>query len=693
MNAKHYVTWRKVISLLMVVALVITTGNLTKPPVKAMTPSNYITNPDFETDIWSEAGGWSFDCDWDQVSLEWYQYSSDSWLTGGSGEYGLKYWVKDTAKSPQDIILNQTISALPEGNYTLTGKIMGGASSVKASFGNVTGEAITTSGWNNWDTFEVKNVVLDEGSTEALLRIEIHGPADAYGYLDDITITKEADPYQINVPNGDFELGSESWEVSIESDDLVGYKIEADAWASNNKTNRFNVWNNKSESLAFCLSQNLTKLQPGVYKVAVDVSGKAANSGLALKVSNSNDLLTQLAISTTGWDQWITIESEEFRVEDKDLINISFEGDLAAGYWGDLDDVKLYKLDGAPSDLVEAVFADIFVERVEGISDSFIKGVDISSILALEASGVIFYNEAGIEEDIFVTLKAAGVNYVRVRVWNDPYNEQGKGYGGGNCDLDTAIQIGKRATTNGMSLLVNYHYSDFWTDPGKQKAPKAWEVMGIEEKKLALYDYTKTSLQAILDAGVDIGMVQIGNENNNGISGETSWTNMCQLFRMGSKAVRDISMANEKEILVAVHFTNPETSGRFMNYAKTLQDHQVDYDVFAGSYYPFWHGSLSNLTSVLRDVANTYDKKVMVAETSYAYTMEEGDGHGNTIKPGSTMASYPATIQGQANAVRDVIQAVVNVGEAGIGVFYWEPAWLPVGPAEQVESNQQIWEE
>lgn len=330
----------------------------------------------------------------------------------------------------------------------------------------------------------------------------------------------------------------------------------------------------------------------------------------------------------------------------------------------------------------QAVPADIFVKKVEGLSHDFIKGVDISSIISEENSGVKFYNEAGQVQDIFKTLHDAGVNYIRVRVWNNPYDANGNGYGGGNNDLAKAIEIGKRASENGMKLLVDFHYSDFWADPGKQMVPKAWANLSYDDKKTALYNYTKDSLQAMLNQGIDIGMVQIGNETTNGIAGETDWTKMCGLFDAGSKAVRDVN----PKILVALHFTNPETPGRYATIADTLSKNNVDYDVFASSYYPNWHGTLSNLTSVLKNVADTYGKKVMVAETSYPYTKTDGDlGSGQTF-------DYPITVQGQANEIREVMNVVASVGSAGLGVFYWEPAWIPVGPLEDLVQNKLLWE-
>lgn len=162
---------------------------------------------------------------------------------------------------------------------------------------------------------------------------------------------------------------------------------------------------------------------------------------------------------------------------------------------------------------------NVYVEPIENLREDFIRGVDISSILAEEESGVVYYNEDGEKQDIFEILAQNGVNYIRVRVWNDPYDENGNSYGGGGNDTAKAAEIGRRAAKYGMKLCVDYHYSDFWADPAKQMCPKAWEGMEIEAKSEALRQFTEESLTQIIDAGANVGMVQIGNEINNGIAG------------------------------------------------------------------------------------------------------------------------------------------------------------------------------
>ncbi len=331
----------------------------------------------------------------------------------------------------------------------------------------------------------------------------------------------------------------------------------------------------------------------------------------------------------------------------------------------------------------------LYVEKVENLSDDFIMGCDISSVVSLEKSGVKFYDYSGNEGDIFKTLADSGVNYIRVRVWNDPFDASGNSYGGGANDIQTACEIGRRAAENGMKLLVDFHYSDFWADPSKQMTPKAWEGMAIEDKANALYEYTKESLTKIKSAGADIGMVQVGNETNGKMCGEKIWMNIYYLMDAGSRAIREVV----PEALVAVHFTNPESVDNMLNYASKLDYYKLDYDVFASSYYPYWHGTTENLTSVLSEISKTYNKKVMVAEISYAYTLENGDQQGNSIGDEVNYEKpYPFTVQGQSRAVVDVIKAVADIGESGLGVFYWEPAWIGV-PGDSWEEQSALWEQ
>ena len=319
----------------------------------------------------------------------------------------------------------------------------------------------------------------------------------------------------------------------------------------------------------------------------------------------------------------------------------------------------------------ERIESSISVKKIEGLSDDFMLGVDISSILSLEDSGRTFYDFGGSEQDIFKTLSESGVNYIRVRVWNNPFDEKGNGYGGGNCTVETAIEIGKRAAEYDMGLFVDFHYSDFWADPGKQQAPKAWENMSVAEKENAIYSYTAESLASIKGNGVKVGMVQIGNETTGGICGEFEKENIYSLMKSAAKAVRD----HNKDIQIAVHYTNPEKKV-YSYFAEDLKNYGMDYDIFATSYYPEYHGTIDNLKNELTKVHNITGKKVMIAETSWSYDVNKNN-------------TYASSIQGQADEIRDCVNAMNDLGDYAVGVFYWEPAWIDV-PGDNEEDKSKL---
>ena len=268
---------------------------------------------------------------------------------------------------------------------------------------------------------------------------------------------------------------------------------------------------------------------------------------------------------------------------------------------------------------------------VSGMPDDFARGVDISALTALEKSGVEFHYLDGSQGDMFDILNGAGVNYVRIRIWNNPYDSSApyKTYGAGNCDLYNAKILGKRATDAGMKVFIDFHYSDFWADPEKQFAPKEWADYSLAYKKDAVYNFTYNSLKELLDYGVNIGMVQIGNETNGSMCGvgglyDGVWdlsSGVAALMQQGCYAVDDINALYGKSLLKVLHFTDLVERGEW--YAACVDKLGVDYDVFSTSYYPMWHGTASDLTTKLTNIAKTYNKKVMVAETGYPYNYEK----------------------------------------------------------------------
>lgn len=337
---------------------------------------------------------------------------------------------------------------------------------------------------------------------------------------------------------------------------------------------------------------------------------------------------------------------------------------------------------GEPSTPEEdtTIVGDLDVAKVSNLTDDFIMGMDISSVIAEFDSGVTFKDYEGNTINNVTAfckfLASNGITHIRVRVWNDPYNEDGKGYGGGNNDVDKAKQIADGCREAGIKMLVDFHCSDLWTDPGKQKAPKKWASYTVDQKADSLSEFLTSSLKTIDPNKDTVAMVQVGNETTNGFIGEKDVKEMCRLFSAGVDAVH----AYNKAVKAVIHVTNPE-AGNVTRWAKYLSENNVNYDILATSYYPYWHGTLDNLKSEFTKVKTTYGKDVMVAETSYAYTLKDSDGHDNTVRPGNNdsggFCTEPFSIQGQATSIRNLINAVNEVG--GLGVFYWEPAWITVG--------------
>ncbi|MCD8300282.1 MAG: glycosyl hydrolase 53 family protein [Clostridiales bacterium] len=353
--------------------------------------------------------------------------------------------------------------------------------------------------------------------------------------------------------------------------------------------------------------------------------------------------------------------------------------------------------------------AEINVKKVDGLSDDFIMGMDISTIVSEYASGVKYYDYDGNELSTITQfcqfLADNGVTSIRVRIWNDPYDSNGNTYGAGTCDVDTAVTIASACANAGLDMLIDFHYSDFWADPGKYQEPKAWAGYTVAQKETAIKDFTSETLTKIADTGATISMVQVGNETTGGICGVSNKSDMCTLFNAGSAAVRSFSKTtygSDDAVKVVIHVTDPE-SGNMTSWASTLSTYNVDYDVLATSYYPFWHGTYANLESQMETVEETYGKDVMVAETSYVYTLDDTDGTTNSVTSITGDETYAATVQGQASAMRDVIAAVSDAG--GLGIYYWEPAWITVGDTtglddttnptydEQVAANMELWEE
>jgi arabinogalactan endo-1,4-beta-galactosidase len=346
----------------------------------------------------------------------------------------------------------------------------------------------------------------------------------------------------------------------------------------------------------------------------------------------------------------------------------------------------------------------------------FPMGIDISTVKALYDQGAQFYNEFNQAESLFFILKRHGVNYVRIRLWNDPFNrflddngqEMVVPYGGGINDLETTLDIAIGAKAAGLKILLNFHFSDFWADPGKQVIPKDWANLPTATAVgQALKDYVTDTLLMFDAHGALPDMVQIGNETTPGlftsapgpvnteltggdpyyiskrtsidqaIRGQTGSSNFYHYMEQGLAGVKAVS----DDILTVIHLARGFASAsNFINYFNQFSG--LDYDIIGLSAYSFYHfqTGFSTLKSTLQLIGQAFpDKKISLVETSYGFTYAPHPHAANIFSRngGQELAGYPVTVQGQANNLREVIASIADL-DNGYGVFYWEGAWIPI---------------
>jgi arabinogalactan endo-1,4-beta-galactosidase len=315
------------------------------------------------------------------------------------------------------------------------------------------------------------------------------------------------------------------------------------------------------------------------------------------------------------------------------------------------------------------------------LSSSFAYGMDCSSLAMIEELGGKFYDQRGKEADFFALLKAGGANTIRLRLWVDPTSGSGASYGGGHNDLATSLALAKRASAAGLSLCLDFHYSDFWTDTGHYLSPKFWE--GASDKPTRLASYTQTALNAFKKEGLSVSFCQIGNETNNGLAGvalssfDAPASDCVALFKAGVDAAKEV-YPSVKTIL---HISEIQHGPTMANFFKSLKAEGVAYDVCGVSYYPYWHGGISNLGDVLNACASLSGKPVMVMETAWGFTDETNENVHNQFSSSGygKVGGYATSAQGQADELSSIAAVLAKIpNQAGAGLFYWEPGWLPL---------------
>ncbi|WP_030156416.1 glycosyl hydrolase 53 family protein [Glycomyces sp. NRRL B-16210] len=327
-----------------------------------------------------------------------------------------------------------------------------------------------------------------------------------------------------------------------------------------------------------------------------------------------------------------------------------------------------------------------------------VRGADVSMTAEIEERGAVF-RAGGVERDLFELLAENGVNWTRLRLWVNPRDESGEPYMGGTNDLERTIALALRAKAAGQALLLDLHYSDFWTDPKKQTTPKSWRGLTGTDLQERVHDWTAEVLASLAEAGAAPDMVQVGNEITNGMlwpegrtprfddrerrfegSGddredEAAYDRLTGLLKAGVRAVRE---AGDAKIMIHLDFGGANELYRGWFDRMVVRD--LDFDIIGLSYYPYWHGTLKDLAANLNDLAGRYGRDLVVVETAYAWTKAHPEGHHQVFSGEmAETGGYPASPEGQIAFLRDLYDTVADVpGGRGLGIVYWEPAWLPV---------------
>lgn len=292
-------------------------------------------------------------------------------------------------------------------------------------------------------------------------------------------------------------------------------------------------------------------------------------------------------------------------------------------------------------------------DGIAAANSSFARGADIGWLQQMEDSGIKFYNDNGEQQDCLQILKDHGINAIRLRVWVNPKD--------GYCDKNHTIAMAERAYSMGFKIMIDFHYSDYWADPGKQNSPEAWKKYNLDQLKDAVYNHTYDVLNSLKKSGVTVSWVQIGNEINNGMlwdnlgkglsSSADSFKNMVEVINSGYSAVKDVD-ENTKVIL---HLDDGSNNSKYVWWFNNATTCGVKYDVIGMSFYPEvsnWKNSADLIGENLKDVAARYGKEVMVCEVGMDW-------------------EYPSETKQMLEYLQDKVRDVPN--GKGLGVFYWEP--------------------
>lgn len=317
--------------------------------------------------------------------------------------------------------------------------------------------------------------------------------------------------------------------------------------------------------------------------------------------------------------------------------------------------------------------------RVFYTPDKFVMGGDLSYTNQVQDFGGV-YKDSSKVKDPFLLCKDRGMNLVRVRLWHTPTWVAAINNGVMYSDIVDVAKTIKRAKDAGMTVNLDLHYSDTWADPSNQKLPKAWEGLPLSILKDSVYQYTLSVLNYLKTRNLTPEMIQIGNENNNGMCWTTgkivnnNFQPFADLVKSGIKAVRDFSATSSIKPQIIIHVAQLQNAEWWAN-GMTNQG-VTDYDVLGLSHYYQWStvNTMADIGTTIKNLKTKYGKKVMIVETAYSWTNTNADTYNNIMSDPTKTPQYPLTPDGQLNYMKDLTQTVITAG--GSGIMYWEPGWI-----------------
>ncbi len=407
-------------------------------------------------------------------------------------------------------------------------------------------------------------------------------------------------------------------------------------------------------------AQTLTGLADGWYTLRAWARTSSGQASAAIGLQDCGGPDKQAAVPVAPSDKWLQVVVSSQVQNGRCTVFLVSEAGAPA--WASFDDV----------------------EFAAGRTQLSILGADLSSLKKSIDKGGVYADENGTPGDALKILTDHGLNAVRLRVWVNPPD--------GYHDQAELLDMAKQAKSQGLKLLVDFHYSDSWADPGKQNKPAAWGKLSFDQLKQALYDHTFDVCSRLMAQGTPPDMVQIGNEINGGLlwpDGRTAnWDNLAALLTAGFRAVK----AGSPSTRVMLHLAEGGDNAFARAWFDQAIARAVPFDLIGLSYYLYRHGTLADLQNNLDDLSARYDKDVLVAETAYPFTSQDKDGFGNIISS-NPVAGYDFTPAGQKKLLADVMTIVRAVPNGrGLGIFYWEPTWTAVpgngwDPADPASGN------